>query len=392
MQFRVKALDATHAVSELLLDAADEAGARAQASLRGLSVLTVQAAGSAATGRGRFPLALFSQELLALLQSGLPLFEAIETLSEKESRPAVRGTLDALAAGLRQGKPLSTLLEAQPGSFPPLYVAMLRAAEKTSDLDQALERYIAYHRQIDSLRNKVVSASIYPVLLLGVGGLVVLFLLGFVVPRFAGVFEDVGGDLPLASRLLLDWGKLIHAHALPMLAGCAGVLVLIALAVRSPALRARVGRILWRVPAIGEQLKVFQLARFYRTLAMLMRGGIPVLTALQMVRELLSATLHSRLDAAMLMVREGRSLTDALSQHQLTTPVANRMLRVGEKAGNLGEMAERIAVFHEEEIGRRIDLATRLIGPALMLIIGCVIGLVVVLMYLPIFQLAETIQ
>ncbi|GAB2882957.1 type II secretion system F family protein [Uliginosibacterium flavum] len=393
MQFLVKALDGAHAVSESVIDASDEAGARAQASARGLSVLSVRkGSGTSGGARGKFPLLLFSQELLALLQSGLPLVESIDTLAEKETRPGVRAALDGLSGGMRQGKPLSAVLESQPGTFPVLFVAMLRAAERTSDLDQALARYIAYRQQMDSLSGKIIGASIYPLLLLGVGGLVVLFLLGFVVPRFSGVFEDVGGDLPLASRLLIDWGNLIQQHSAAMLLVALGLAGLCVAAARSAPLRAALGRALWKIPAIGSELRVFQLARFYRTLAMLLRGGIPVLTALQMTRELLSATLHSGLDAAMLMVREGRSLTDALSQHQLTTPVANRMLRVGEKAGNLGEMAERIAVFHEEEIGRRVELLTRLIGPALMLVIGTVIGGIVVLMYLPIFQLAETIQ
>ncbi|MDP5241120.1 type II secretion system F family protein [Uliginosibacterium sp. 31-16] len=393
MQYLVKTLDITHAVIEQSIDASDEAAARQQIAARGLTVLSLKKGRMSNGGlRSKFPLLLFSQELLALLKSGLPLVESIDTLAEKESRPIVRATLDGLSGGMRQGKPLSAMLEAQPGAFPTLYVAMLRAAERTSDLDQALERYIAYRQQMDALRGKIISASIYPLLLLSVGGLVVVFLLGFVVPRFAGVFEEVGGDLPFASKLLIDWGNLIQQHSLPMLLAVACVATLLTMAVRSTTLRAAVGRSLWKIPAIGTELKVFQLARFYRTLAMLLRGGIPVLTALQMTRELLSATLHRGLDTAMLMVREGRSLTDALSLHGLTTPVANRMLRVGEKAGNLGEMAERIAVFHEEEIGRRVELLTRLIGPALMLLIGTVIGLIVVLMYLPIFQLAESIQ
>ncbi|WP_018608226.1 type II secretion system F family protein [Uliginosibacterium gangwonense] len=393
MRYIVKVLDANHAVSEQTIDAADEAGARQQIQGHGLSVLSVRRGGSGSHGgRGKFPLLLFAQELLALLQSGLPLVEAIDTLGEKENRPTVRTTLEALSTGMRQGKPLSVVLESLSGTFPDLFIAMVRAAERTSDLDQALVRYNLYRQQIDSLRGKIVSASIYPLLLLGVGGLVVLFLLGFVVPRFAGVFEDVGGDLPLASRLLIEWGKLIHTHALDMfLVFLCGVVAMV-MAARSTALRSALGRGLWKMPGLGAELKVFQLARFYRTLAMLLRGGIPALTAMQMTRGLLPATLHNGLDAAMQLVHEGRSLTDALNLHHLTTPVANRMLRVGEKAGNLGEMAERIAVFHEEEIGRRVDVLTRLIGPLLMLIIGTVIGLIVVLMYLPIFQLAESIQ
>jgi general secretion pathway protein F len=394
MRFRVKALGTGDAVSDVLIDAGDEAAARQLASARGLTVLSVRGTAMSLLGppRAHFPLLLFSQELLALLQSGLPLVEAIETLVEKETRAPVCAVLDAMLAGLREGRSLSFVLESQPGVFPELYVALVRAAERTSDLDQALVRYIAYRQQSDALRSKLVSASIYPAILLATGGLVVLFLLGYVVPRFSGVFEESGGKLPLASRLLIEWGALVEGNA-GMLAGTLlAMLVAVIAAARHPAAASAASRALWRIPAVGERLKLFQLARFYRSLSMLLRGGIPALGAMQMCRDLLSPALRQGLDAAMLQVREGRGLADSLAAHSLTTPIANRMLRVGERAGNLGEMAERIAVFHEEEIGRWADWLTRLIGPLLMLVIGVVIGLIVVLMYLPIFQLAESIQ
>jgi len=225
-----------------------------------------------------------------------------------------------------------------------------------------------------------------------ISGLVVLFLMGYVVPRFSGIFEEAGGELPLASKLLIQWGSLVEKNALGMAIAAVVFVIGIIMAIRNPAVRAVAGRSLWRIPTIGENLKVFQLARFYRTLSMLLQGGITVLVAMQMSRDLLSASLRQGLDAAMGKVREGKGLADSLATNGLTTPVANRMLRVGERAGNLGEMAERIAVFHEEEISRWVDLLTRLVGPSLMLIIGIVIGLIVVLMYLPIFQLAESIQ
>ncbi|HSV84195.1 MAG TPA: type II secretion system F family protein [Ramlibacter sp.] len=390
----MKVLGADETVGEVVIDAGGEAAARQVASARGLTVLSVRGTPMALLGapRARFPLLLFSQELLALLQSGLPLVESIETLLEKEMRGAVSAALDAMLAGLREGRSLSAVLESQPAVFPELYVALLRAAERTSDLDQALVRYIAYRQQSDALRSKLVSASIYPVILLVTGGLVVLFLLGYVVPRFSGVFDEAGDKLPLASRLLIEWGALVQGHA-GLLAGMMlAMVVAVIAAARHPAVVAAVSRALWRSPAVGERLKIFQLARFYRSLSMLLRGGIPVLSAMQMCRDLLSPAVRLGLDAAMLQVREGKGLTDSLAAHGLTTAVANRMLRVGERTGNLGEMAERIAVFHEEEIGRWADWLTRLIGPLLMLVIGVVIGLIVVLMYLPIFQLAESIQ
>ncbi|MBS0552298.1 MAG: type II secretion system F family protein, partial [Proteobacteria bacterium] len=210
MRYRVKAVGADAAVVETELDAGSEAEARALAAARGLAVLSLR---SVAVRRGsRFPLQLFNQELLALLHAGIPLAEAMSALAEKEHRGAVRVVLSDILTALREGRTLSSALEAEPQAFPDLYVATIRAAERTSDLDRALERYIAYQQQIDTLRGKLVSASIYPVLLLGVGGLVVLFLLGYVVPRFSHIYEDMGGDMPFLSRLLLDWGQLVEAR------------------------------------------------------------------------------------------------------------------------------------------------------------------------------------
>ncbi|GAA5163619.1 type II secretion system F family protein [Viridibacterium curvum] len=392
-RYFVKALDARMVLSEMHVDSGSEAELRAQLDARGLSVLSISLAPLALGGsRSRFPLQLFCQELLALLQSGLPLVEAIDTLAEREARPAVRSTLDALLTALRNGQTFSTALQAQGSQFPELFIAMLRAAERTSDLDQALARYIAYRQQTDALRDKMVSAAIYPLTLLGVGSLVVLFLLGYVVPRFSGVFEEAGGELPWASRLLIDWGKLMSEHALPMLGGLIAAVVAIVLFIRLPSTRASLARLAWKLPGLGERLRVFQLARFYRTMAMLLRGGITVIQGMEMSRELLATALRDRLDAAMAQIREGRSLSDTLAHHGLTTNVAQRLLRVGERSGSLGDMAERVAAFHEEEIARWVDWLTRLIGPLLMLVIGTVIGLIVVLMYLPIFQLAESIQ
>lgn len=393
MRFRVRLLAANERLTDVLVDAADESGARAQAVLRGGTVLSVrrETAWLPAARGARFPLLLFNQELLALLAAGIPLFEAIETLAEKETRESVRTVLQALQAGLREGRALSVGMEALPTAFPPLYVAMLRAAEKTSDLPEALSRYIAYQQQIDGLRGKLVSAAIYPLLLLSVGGLVVLFLLGFVVPRFAHVYEDVGGDIPLMSQLLIAAGTWIEANGLLALGVLALAVVGLLALLQRPEVRQRIGLIAWRVPGVGERLRVFELTRFYRTFGMLLRGGIPALAALRMLDGLLSASLQDGLGRATARVREGQSLSQSLGEHGLATPVAARMLRVGERAGNLGEMLERTAAFHDDEIGRWTDWLTRLFGPLLMLLIGGVIGLVVVLLYLPIFQLAESV-
>lgn len=393
MRFDVRALGGTQRVS-LQLEAADAVDAADQARLQGLTVLDVRPAGrlGGLARRTHFPLNLFSRELLALLTSGLALVEALQTLNEKESRPEARKVLGGVLKHLYEGESFSAAIGHFPDAFPPLYVATVRAAERTSDLPQALARYVAYQAQVEAVRKKVISASIYPLLLLIVGGLVALFLLGFVTPRFASIYADSLDRLPWASRVLMQWGGFIEAHvvnaSLLMLALLGGA----AYAASRPAARAWVARQLWRLPGLGEPLRVFQLTRFYRTVGMLLSGGIPVVTALEMAGGLLQPELRLRLASAAAGIREGQPLSQAMERAGLVTPVALRMLQVGEKSGRMGEMMESIATFHEEETSRFVEWFTRLFEPILMALIGLIIGIIVVMLYLPIFELAGSLE
>lgn len=393
MRFRVTALDARSNPAIHEVDAVDAADARKQALSRGLRVLAVQGSRLPTAGRrAKLALVAFSNELVALLDAGLSLVEAIDALTEKERDDAVRNILEGLRRRLYEGQSLSTALGEFPSCFSTLYVATVRASERSGAISEALRRFVAYQEQIDALRKRVVNASIYPAVLLGAGALVVIFLVAYVVPRFSGIYEDIGGELPLASRLLMQWGRLLDAHGMAVLAGfllATGVLVYGAL---RPGFRALVGRTLARIPAVGRQLELYQLARLYRTVGMLIRGGLPVVSAFDMTRGLLAAAAQPRLAAATRAVREGQSLTDSLTANRLTTPVAERMLRVGERSGNMGEMMERIAAFYDAELARFVEVATRLIEPAMMTVIGLVIGGIVVLMYFPIFELAGSIR
>lgn len=396
MQYEVKALGSDGEFVAVGVDAVDAAEAARQAQQRGLSVIAVKAriAWPSVRSRGAraFPLVLFSQELLALLQAGLSLVESLQTLAEKEGHLPVRNTLQQVLASLQEGHSLSHALEQSAAGFPLLYIASIRAAEKTGGLPETLARYIAYQSQTDAVRRQVVSASIYPLLLAGVGFLVTVFLMTYVVPRFSHVYADIGGDLPFLSRLLMQWGQLLEAHGGMLLAG---TLVTLAVAVRAltrPAARQWLLGKVWQLPGVGQRMHVFQLARFYRSLGMLLRGGMPVMPSLQMVSGLLDASLRTQLASALVRISEGQALSGAMEQNGLTTPVASRMLRVGERTGRMGEMMERIATFHEEETARWVERFTRLFEPLLMVFIALVVGTVVVLMYFPIFELAGSIQ
>lgn len=393
MRYEVKAVLAGRGAVLLELEADSEEDARLQIAAQGGMVLHVRRrfTGWMPKPKSRFPLAHFSQELLSLLVAGLSLVESIETLADKEQDNGTRKIIEGLLARLYEGVTLSRALESFPQAFPPLYIATARASERTGDLPEALTRFIAYQTQMDLVRKKLIGASIYPVLLLIIGLLVAIFLLIFVVPKFSAIYEDTGADLPFLSVLLIRWGHFVHEQGGQLAVLVAAVSSVILYGVTRPSFKMHAAQQLWRIPTIGERMRVYQLARFYRTLGMLLRGGIPVAKALEMVTGLLQPHFRPKVEAAAVLIREGKPISSAMEAQGLTTAVGNRMLRVGERTGLMGEMMERIGNFHDEEIARWVEWLTKLIEPVLMAVIGAVIGGIIILMYMPIFQLAGSV-
>lgn len=345
-----------------------------------------------AKSKVEFPRRLFCQELAVLLDAGIPLYEAITTLQEKEESPGVAQVLSTLTTALSQGKTLAQAMRLQPAAFSSLLIASIEASQRTGQTPQALRQHAAYLAWLTSLRDKLVGAAIYPCILIGASLLVITFLTVFVVPRFADIYEGMGGELPWLSGVLLDVGKGVGEH--PWLV-IGGIVALVAGAIsgwRSPAVRSRVSARLWRTPVIGPRLRLIELASLYRTLGLLLQAGVAVVPAMEASLELVGPSLRPALVHATRRVREGSRLSDSMQQQALTTPVSVRMMRVGEQTGELGPMLERAATFYDEELARFTDWVGKVINPALMLIMGVLIGGIVVLMYLPIFQVAEQIQ
>jgi general secretion pathway protein F len=395
MQFTIRSIDKSATVSTLSLDAPSKELALKIAAERGLRVLSISG-GSALPAmrqrKGDFPVGQFCQELLTLLNAGLALVESIETLSEKETRSERKDILGKLVADLFRGTSLSNALAQFPATFPPLFVATVRASERTGGLPEALEKYVAYQSQIDSVKKKVVSASIYPALLMVAGTLVIAFLLGYVVPRFAKIFEDLGGEVPWMSKLLIAWGHFAQSYGLALLLGIGLGIVALGFWITRPQTPQRIVKALQKIPALGERIRIYQLARFYRSLGMLLRGGMPAVASLELVSDLLPGALSQQLVSATRMIREGTPISNAMEQTGLTSAVSARMLRVGERTGQMGEMMERIAMFYDSEISQWIDWFVKLFEPLLMAFIGLVIGFIVVVMYFPIFELAGSIR
>lgn len=396
MRFELKVLDQRGALSALTLVAQNEADAEAQATVLGYSALSISKQQSLdfewLRKKPVFDILLFSQELVALLHAGLSLVTCIETLTEKNTDKAGQPVLNSLLQKLREGQTFSNALGATPDTFPNLFVAMAKASEKTGDLKQSLQRYVLYRTQLEQVRTKLVTASIYPVLLLIVGALVSIFLLGYVVPKFSTIYENVGDNIPFMSRMLMKWGNLLHDHGAYVASFGLGSMLISGYVLTRNSIQTRLMAWLWSIPNLGEKLRLYQLARFYRTLGMLLQGGTPLVTALQMSADLLGTALRAQLQFAIQQVKEGQPLSASLEQHGLATAVSKRMMLVGEQAGNMGEMMENTASFYDHEIARWVDWMTRLIEPLLMIFIGLMIGGIVILMYLPIFELADSIQ
>ena len=399
MRFQVHALDAQQQVIALSLEAWSEALARSMAESRGLSVFAIEGgtsgialAGLFARKRGAFKTVLFSIELLSLLDAGLNLVEAMQTLAEKETAGERQQVLAGIVESIERGEPFSRAVASFPEHFSPLYVATIKASERTGNVKEALSRYIAYQEELDRVKKKVVSASIYPAILMIVGVLVMGFLVFYVVPRFAQVYEDMSHTLPFFSQLLLGFGGFVGRHGMVLFSALVGIAGFAAWALSRREFRARFNQRLWRMPAVGERMKTYQLARLYRTAGMLMRAGIPALRALEMVEDLLAAHLRPRLAKARSLIEEGHAMSAALGSAGLATPVAARMMVVGERSGDMSRMLGEIARFHDDEVARFVDWFTRAFEPVLMAVLGLAVGLVVVLMYMPIFELAGNIK
>lgn len=400
MKYLLRVFDTGGLVQTIRIEGDSSAGATALAQAKGLRVISIQADGARKRHRigaamlpgMKFNVELFARELAALLDAGVSVIDALRTLGGNERREASARVYRDLLRRLEEGHALSAAIEYADDVFPAVLVACVKASEQTGGLAESLKRYSRNSATLQALRARVVSASIYPAVLFAVGSAVVLFLLAFVVPRFANLLEHSGHELPLLSQWLIGWGALVHAHGSAIAAGLAVLLLAAIMAMRRPATRDWLTDRILGLPGIGEHFRVYRQSQFFRTSAMLVDGGIPVVHAFDLARGLISRADRAALARAMSDIRNGGRISDAFQDGGLANAITYRLLTVAEKTGGLGPVLDKIAGFQEAQVSRAIDLISRLIEPAMMMLIGVVIGGIVVLMYLPIFELASSLQ
>ncbi|WP_255989782.1 type II secretion system F family protein [Chitinolyticbacter albus] len=390
MRYKVKAMQAGR-MTELELEAANEAELRERLASQGMQAVSFRAERSFSMKKSDFALSLFTQELIALIEAGLTLVEAVETLKEKSAQDGSRVVLTRLIEGLYQGLPLSRVLSTMPEHFPPLYIATVGSAEKTGHLADALKRYHHYESRLAMVRKKVVSALVYPMVIITIGGSIMLFLLFYVIPKFSQIYASMK-TLPFAAQVMLWWGELVHSNGKVIFAAIIGTIAGIVMLLRTQAVQAMLQELFWRIPRLEEYRRLFALTRFYRTVGLLLAGGLSIIAAMDLAAQLLPQSMRLALTRAIVDIKSGQTLSATLPKYGLTTPVSERLLRVGEQSGELATMTERAAQFCDEELERAIEMFTRLFEPILMLIIGILIGTIVFLLYMPIFELAGNMQ
>jgi len=391
--YEVRAADAASQLKTLHLEASDPADARQQALRLRLTPVSVKQHNSGVTGRrDKFDLSLFAEELQMLLSAGLPLIDAIDGLAERQSGTASRSVFAELASRLRHGERMSAAMSRQPDVFPLLFVGIVRAAETTSSLPSSLAKYVAYESHLKMLRERMASAAIYPMILLVVGSAVTLFLMTYVVPRFASVYQSSGRSLPWISQTLLDVGRLLSENFLLGLILLLGVFLLGWRWYQPRKQGLGWIQLLALLPGAASRVATIEISRLYRTLGMLLQGGLPVRDALALADAVVFGARQQALARVLRKVEGGEPLSVSLEQASLSSPLALRLIQVGERSGQLGLMLERAAMFHEHETALWIERFSKTFGPVLMILISLIVGMVVIFLYIPVFDLAGSLQ
>ena len=332
----------------------------------------------------------FTRELGALLTAGLPLDRSLSILGGLVEDAELSKVLRGLVEAVRAGKSLAASMGEHPEVFPKIYVNMIRAGEAGGILESVLRYLTEYLESTLALKEEIKSALIYPIILAAAAGISLAVLFFFVIPKFATIFRDNGKALPLITKIVIEFSQLLSQYSwLVLLAFCVALIGAV-LYIRSPEGRNAWDRMCVRGWLFGDLVRKFETARFARTLAALLRGGVPMLEALGTVQGVVSNRLLARaIGQVQVRVREGKGMARPLSESGLFPPLALNMIAVGEETGKLESMLAEIASYYDQEVKRTTKRLTALLEPALILTMGLIIGIVVISMLLAIFSIND---
>ena len=337
-------------------------------------------------------LAIFSRQFATMIGSGLSLLRSLSILAEQADNPRLREVVSKVANRVEEGKSLSEAL-AEHDSFPPLYVAMVRAGETAGTLDLVLLRIADTLEKDVALRRKVKSTMTYPAVVLVLAVLLTIVMLLFIVPTFVGMFESLGGTLPLPTRVLLFMSSLVRRAWFVLFFLPIGAWQGYKRARKVPRVRARLDVLKLKVPVFGDLFHKLAIARFTRNLSTLLHAGVPILLALEITSDTIDNAVISRAVADVrAAVSRGESLARPLANHPVFPPMVVQMVGVGEETGALDEMLRRIADFYDLEVEATTESLTAALEPLMIATLGGIVGAMVISLYMPMFQIFDLIE
>jgi len=327
-----------------------------------------------------------------LVKAGLPVLRVWDLLIERAKHEGFQQALRMVRQDIRGGASASEALSRHPGYFSELYVATVRAGEQSGNLVEVLKRFIAYLKLMIGLRHKIAKALAYPAFLILTGVAVVGFLLSYVMPTFISVYAETAKSLPLATQLLIDAASAAKVYVLPVLALVIGLLVIVRTFYATPHGRLSIDRLLLLAPVLGAIFVKHHTIQLARTLGTILAGGTPLVEALHITKSAVSNRyIAAGLGDAVDEIREGTTLAAALDRPKVFPRLAIEMLSVGEETGSLEGMLHDVAEFYEADLDLRLTQLTTWIEPVLLLIMGVLVGGIVIIMYLPVFQMAGNV-
>ena len=335
---------------------------------------------------------IFSRQLATMVDSGIPLVQALDILCEQIEKPVFRNILAKIKDDIETGSSLSDAFARHPAVFSTLYVNMVRAGESSGALDDILDRLATYLEKSNTLQRKVKSSLIYPAVVVTMAILITLVMLIKVIPTFKGIFVMLGGELPFPTRVLIFVSDTIRGMFVYVASGIAIGVFALKRYMRTRQGRENFDKMLLSMPVLGPLFRKVAVAKFTRTLATLIKSGVPILVSLEIVGKTAGNTvIEKAVESVRTGIKEGENIADPLAKSKAFPPMVVRMIKVGEQTGELEKMLTKIADFYEDQVDAAVSGLTSLIEPLIIGFMGIVIGGIVIAMFLPVFKLTEII-
>lgn len=399
MEFRCRLGTAAGEIVEGVYIADSEARLRRELEEKGMYVLSLQRRAALSLSSGgrrqrvkRQEFLVFNQELATLLKAGMPLVQSLDILRQRVLNPTFKTVLDSVHDRVRSGMSLSDAFGEHGSLFPAVYSASLLAGERSGNLDSVIRRYVAYDKVIGAVKRRTVSALIYPGILVTMMVVLIGIIVLRVVPAFSEFYANFGHQLPLSTRIVVALSNGVVSNLVFIALAAVGAAVAGVAWSRQPGARLRLDKWMLEIPWVGDTALKFFTSQMARMLATLLGGGIPLVNALEIcVRSLSNRHLSREMDRVRVRVQEGQGFAGALRERAVFPDVAVKMVEVGESTGALQEMLNSLAEFYDEEIETEVGRFITLVEPVLLVIMGIIIAIVVLALYMPLFELTSVV-